>query len=210
MAKLNDTALTILASAGSRKDARALPLPAGLKTHKTAVRKVLEQLLAGELLAEVPAGQDDEEWRESDESGRTTLIITPSGLAAIGIEDGQEAAPVARGKAPKPAAGRQAPTAAKKRAGATRPKGRDTTVDRAVASTPRSSVGVSKQDAVVQLLRQKQGTSIAEIMAATGWQAHSVRGFLSGTVKTKMKLTVTSEKDKAGERRYRIGKAGRG
>ena len=49
-------------------------------------------------------------------------------------------------------------------------------------------------------------------MAATGWQAHSVRGFLSGTVKSRIKLAVTSEKDKAGERRCRIGfaKGGKG
>jgi len=62
----------------------------------------------------------------------------------------------------------------------------------------------SKTDAVLKLLRMAKGASVAQIEAATGWQAHSVRGFLSGTVKKKLGLTLTSDVGKDGERRYRI------
>jgi hypothetical protein len=48
------------------------------------------------------------------------------------------------------------------------------------------------------------GASLQQLRKATGWQAHSVRGFLSGTLKKKMGLRVTSTKPQDGERTYRI------
>ncbi|QDZ03267.1 DUF3489 domain-containing protein [Nitratireductor mangrovi] len=72
----------------------------------------------------------------------------------------------------------------------------------AAASNGRQKV--TKSDAVLKLLRSSKGATIAAMMEATGWQAHSVRGFLSGTVKKTMGLTVESETGKEGARRYRI------
>lgn len=61
----------------------------------------------------------------------------------------------------------------------------------------------SKLSTVITLLRRPNGASIDDVMKATGWQAHSVRGAISGTIKKKQGLAVTSEK--SGEVRvYRI------
>ena len=61
----------------------------------------------------------------------------------------------------------------------------------------------SKLAAVVAMLREPKGKSIDDLMKATGWQAHSVRGAISGSIKKKLGLTVASEKAD-GVRVYRI------
>ena len=66
----------------------------------------------------------------------------------------------------------------------------------------------SKHDQILELLRRKQGASLAEMQQASGWQAHSVRGFLAGTVKKRLGLALSSLKSKEdGERRYSVGSA---
>jgi Protein of unknown function (DUF3489) len=62
----------------------------------------------------------------------------------------------------------------------------------------------SKTAKVLDLLKRPGGVTAKELMKATGWQPHSVRGFLSGTVGKKMGLTVTSTKDEEGGRSYSI------
>ncbi|MEZ5920082.1 MAG: DUF3489 domain-containing protein [Parvularculaceae bacterium] len=74
----------------------------------------------------------------------------------------------------------------------------------------RSKTGVgaaaqSKTAALLALLRREDGASIEELSSAAGWQVHSVRGFLSGTVKKKLGLALNAQKGKDGVRRYSIG-----
>jgi len=71
----------------------------------------------------------------------------------------------------------------------------------ALASSPRQ---LSKAEQVLRLLRRKRGASILELREATGWQAHSVRGFLSATIRKRMGLELSSEPAASGERRYRV------
>ncbi len=62
----------------------------------------------------------------------------------------------------------------------------------------------SKKAQVISLLSQPEGVTLQELMKATGWQAHSVRGFLSGSLSKKMGLHIHSERRPDGERYYRI------
>src|SRR5207245_9651352 len=68
------------------------------------------------------------------------------------------------------------------------------------ATTPRAG---SKQAQVIDLFRRAEGATVAEVIAATGWQPHTVRGIVSGTLKKKLRLTVVSAKEERG-RVYRI------
>ena len=136
------------------------------------------------------------------------LFITAAGADAIGIEP--EAVPYAfnegTNSAGEPAAG--APTGADeapveatpKRRGRPRkaaPTARDTARS---AQDPRAA---RKQAQLIAMLRRKQGATIAQIVEATGWQPHTVRGAFAGALKKKLGLTVTSEKVD-GIRTYRI------
>ena len=61
----------------------------------------------------------------------------------------------------------------------------------------------SKTDAMVRMLAREEGASLPELMATTGWQAHSVRGAIAGTLRRRKGLAIISEKTDAG-RIYRI------
>ena len=62
----------------------------------------------------------------------------------------------------------------------------------------------SKTAIVLELLKRKDGATLAEIAKATDWQNHSIRGFISGQVTKRMGLKVESMKNDAGERTYRV------
>ena len=72
------------------------------------------------------------------------------------------------------------------------------------AKKPTGAREGSKTEKVLDLLKRADGATAKELMKATGWQAHSVRGFLSGTLRKKMGLAVTSTKGEDGERNYSI------
>ena len=108
-----------------------------------------------------------------------------------GAHKGQKAA---KGAKPKAAAPKKAAKAGKKAAKPAPAK---------KASTPRAE---SKTAKVLEMIRRPKGATLAEIMKATGWQPHSVRGFISGAVGKKMGLAVESTKNDEGERLYKLAK----
>jgi hypothetical protein len=106
-----------------------------------------------------------------------------------GTPKGQHAA---KGGKTKPAAKNKAKTGKK----AAKPAGTRK------ASAPRAE---SKGAKILEMIGRGKGATLAEIMRAVGWQAHSVRGFLSTAAK-KHKLNIESAKNDAGERVYKIAK----
>ena len=72
------------------------------------------------------------------------------------------------------------------------------------ATKAKMSRSDSKAEKVLDLMKRKEGATLAEIAKATDWQNHSIRGFVSGHVTKKLGLRVESTKSEAGERTYRI------
>ncbi len=129
------------------------------------------------------------------------------------IQQETETAPAtAAGDKPKPnkrasVAPHRAPVApAKAKAGkkATPPKKAPKGRTKAKATKPKGAREGSKTATILELLKRPGGVTAKELMKATGWLPHSVRGFLSGTVGKKMGLTVTSTKGEDGERTYSV------
>ncbi len=178
MPKLSDTQLVILSAAARRKGGAVLPLPRSLKVNKAAATTVLESLLKKGLLEEKPAARNSAAWREGEDGRRTALVITDTGLRTIGVDADRKSSKQSSSTKlpPKQRSGRAEP----KPSGA-KPKGR--------ASPPAVRSG-TKQALMIDLLKRKTGATIDEAVAATGWQPHSARGAISGTLKKKLALVA--------------------
>ena len=92
------------------------------------------------------------------------------------------------------------PGASKPRPKSVRRTGKPKRRSKATAAARRGT----KTAKILALLRRPSGASLQELKKATGWQAHSVRGFLSGAVKKKMGLRIDSAPRDDGERAYRL------
>ena len=134
---------------------------------------------------------------------------TPEAQAAPNTETQEQKAPT------KPKGAKQARRVAPAKPKATKkttptknaPKAK--TAIKAPKATKPKAAGVragSKTETILDLLRRPKGATLPEIMEASSWQAHSCRGFISGTLGKKMGLTVKSEKRDDGTRVYSIAK----
>jgi hypothetical protein len=175
MTRMSDTQSLILARAAARPGNLALPLPNGLAG--AAAKMVAGKMIALGWLEEVEANlrQGEPLWRETGDGHGTTLIATAAGLEAIGIE------PVVASAV---ASARRAKTDAEP---APIPASTDTVNPVAVRAG-------TKQAQIIAMLRRPEGATIAEMAEATSWQSHTVRGSLSGALKKKLGLPITSEK----------------
>ena len=105
--------------------------------------------------------------------------------------------------APKPRSHKASPKRTKSGA-KTNAQPRKVPRQRTKADKPKAPRAVTKQALLVEVLSRKNGATITDLMDATGWQPHSVRGAISGTLKKKLGLTVTSEPIEKRGRVYRI------
>lgn len=189
MTKLTDTQLVVLGAAANREDRSILPLPSNLKGGAAA--KVVDGLIRRGLAERI----------ESKRPAVPDLVhITPAGLEAIGVEPAAAPqAPVCGRKAKVKGRAKAAPKGGRKRRA-------PAAEDEKAAKAPGPRAG-TKQALLIEMLRRPKGATIEQIVKATGWQPHTVRGAIAGALKKKLGLTVTSEKPEGGLRVYRIAPA---
>ena len=180
MPKLTDTQTIILSRAATRPGNLAMPLPEGL--HGAAAKMAVNRMITNGWLEEVDANMRKGEplWRETGDGHGTTLIATEAGLAAIGIEP-VVANTVTNLRKP------QLKLASK-------PEDAPATTPDPEAPKPFAIRAGTKQAEIIALIQRPEGASIAEIVEATGWLAHSARGLISGGLKKKLNLPITAEK----------------
>ena len=208
--KLDDAESIILIAAANRKDGIALPVPESITAPADRVARKIKRLIKLSLLAEVPAKLEDGLWRKSADDRHLTLKITPLAFDVLGLDVSESlkpasdraadastrtvtvpasketAKPLARSNEEKKTTRKQSPRHSQKPENSSKPR------------------KTSKTETLLGLLGRSKGASLDELMKATAWQAHSVRGFLSAVVKKKLRLKLLSEEDNKGVRRYRV------
>jgi hypothetical protein len=193
MTRLSDTQAIILSAAAQRPDGNVLPIPGSLRGG--AATKVVGALLSRGLIREQvtdSVARADAAmntiWRNEPDGRGVLLLVTPAGLEAIGIEPGPDPADTAAVEPAPKKRGRPRKAAPTGAGVTTAPKTRDGT----------------KQAQVIAMLSRREGATIAQIVEATEWRSHTVRGFFAGALKKKLGLNVTSEKVEGEERVYRL------
>ena len=173
-AKLTDTQTAILKAAAGRSDGNIEPLPTNLRGGARA--KVIEGLNARGLIVDADGNH----------------LLTDAGYAVVGkrrpIPMGVQKLDTHDGVAK-----RDAPDALTKR--------------EAIDALQKLEVTIrpgTKLAAIIDAMRNPGGATIAQMMASTGWQAHTVRGAISGMIRKRLGYAVVTEKGADRQRAYRI------
>ena len=167
--KLTDTQLIILSKAAQRDDHAV-----AATDKRSATRDAIEALLKAKYLKPIPKIAATTSWPGNDGNAAVSLVLTAKGLKAIEGGDNDsgpnnQAEPSTRGK----------------RKGAS-------AVDKAEKPAEPGVRETSKLATLITLLKRPKGAGIDEMCKATSWQAHSDRGAISGSLKKKLGLAVTS------------------
>ena len=193
MTKVDDTQRVILAAAGARDSGLVLPLPKSLKFNLKSATPILTSMIEAGLLSERLASAGEPSWRTDTDLGKFTLVVTEQGLSALGMSAQPTFGSDELGELPK--------TLSKKR----QPKVKAAAPASTKAAFRKSeSPRETKLGKLVAALRSKKGATIADLIDATGWQAHSVRGAISGVLKKKQGLSIVSTTTDGRGRVYRI------
>ena len=189
--KLTDTQLVLLCAAAQRED-RCLVASPTLKGG--AAQKVASRLISAGFVKEVKAKSGDPIWRRDEASGASyALKLTAAGAKAIVVENaaepedaGEEGAALANCD--------QAAIPAKLEVKDARPAD-GTEPGPARPSAPRDG---SKLAQVIELLERDRGATIKELIAATGWLAHTTRAALTGLRKRGYAVEIDRSDDRRG------------
>ena len=192
--KLTDTQLVLLGAAAQRKD-RCLVAPPTLKG--ATAQKVARKLISAGFVKEVKAKASDPIWRRDEESGAFyALKLTAAGAKAIAVDDAAE--PEDAGEKSDALANRDQAAILSRLDAKDAPEAMEP--GPAGPSAPR--VG-SKLTRVIGLLERDHGATIAELIAATGWLAHTTRAALTGLRKRGYAVAIDRSDGKRGSF-YRI------
>ncbi|MGA0543390.1 DUF3489 domain-containing protein [Neotabrizicola sp. VNH66] len=179
----SDTQSLILSRAATRPGNLALPLPEGLVG--AAAKMVVGKMIARGWLEEVEANlrRGEPMWRETGDGHGTTLIATEAGLEATGTEP-VVASAVASARRARP-----------------KHEAEQTPADTAKPVAIRAG---TKQAQIIAMLQRPEGATVAEMVEATGWLAHTVRGCISGALKKKLGLPINAKREERRGTVYKV------
>ncbi len=187
---ITDIQRAVLEAAAAREGGFAWPLPEALGLRKGSAVLVMKALLGKGLVKERRARTGEPVWREDADGKPMAAVITRAGLAAIGAgtADGMTAAMPGSTDA-------HSATCSEGEA--------DPGVSPGDADHRRMARAGSKLAMLIELLSRDEGATVPEMVAATGWQAHTVRGVMSGASTRKFGSRIMSEKVEGRGRIYR-------
>jgi hypothetical protein len=179
----------VLHAASRSANLNVWPLPQRLGLSKGSATIVVKGLLKKGLIAERAALGHDAIWREAEDGRPMTLVITKAGLAAVGMlpeiaDDRKQAADQSAQKAHDGT--KRGPTAP---------------VSQNQQRRPRAG---TKLATLIALLERDAGATVEEAAVAVGWQQHTVRGVMSGTLVKRFGLVIVSALTEGRGRVYRI------